>query len=346
MTRILIEDRGRHLQLGEGGAEALLDYFTRMQLVNDGFYFQMDLDGESKLRNVFWADARSRASYEDFGDIVTFDTTYLTNKYGMPFAPFVGVNHHGQSILFGQDYYQFDGIKSTLRKCVYDSQTHGEFEESWKTLLVTYNLEDNDWLRGLYNERASWIPSYLKWVFWAGMTTTQRSESMNAFFDGYVHPTTTLKQFVDQYDSALRKKVENERIADFNSFNTTIQCVTIFQFEKKFQECYTNAKFKEVQEELKGRMYCTPYLLSRKALAVTNVDNYMEAKRYVHMLIDKFSGSSYKPSPPSQALVGASSTCNESMDGVKNNKIGSPLTVRGKGNVAYLDLRVTCGIQR
>jgi zinc finger SWIM domain-containing protein 3 len=68
--------------------------------VNDGFYFQMDLDGESRLRNVFWADARSRACYEDFGDVVTFDTMYLTNKYGMRFALFVGVNHHGQSILF------------------------------------------------------------------------------------------------------------------------------------------------------------------------------------------------------------------------------------------------------
>lgn len=39
--------------------------------------------------------------YESFGDVVTFDTTYLPNKYGMPFARFVGVNHHGQSILLG-----------------------------------------------------------------------------------------------------------------------------------------------------------------------------------------------------------------------------------------------------
>jgi hypothetical protein len=65
-----------------------------MQAMNNGFYAVMDLDDESRLRNVFWADARSRASYESFGDVVTFDTTYLTNKYGMPFASFIGVNHH------------------------------------------------------------------------------------------------------------------------------------------------------------------------------------------------------------------------------------------------------------
>jgi hypothetical protein len=72
-----------------------------MQKQNSQFYYLIDIDDDSRLRNVFWADARSRAAYEYFGQVVTFDTTYLTNKYDMPFAPFVGVNHHGQSMLLG-----------------------------------------------------------------------------------------------------------------------------------------------------------------------------------------------------------------------------------------------------
>ncbi|XP_057492460.1 protein FAR1-RELATED SEQUENCE 5-like [Actinidia eriantha] len=40
-------------------------------------------------------------AYHYFGDVVTFDTTYRTNKYEMPFAPFTGVNHHLHSIQFG-----------------------------------------------------------------------------------------------------------------------------------------------------------------------------------------------------------------------------------------------------
>ena len=35
------------------------------------------------------------------GMFYVFYTTYLTNKYDMTFAPFVGVNHHDQSILLG-----------------------------------------------------------------------------------------------------------------------------------------------------------------------------------------------------------------------------------------------------
>lgn len=44
---------------------------------------------------------RSRVANEDFGDVVCFDATYLINEYELPFANFVGVNHHGQSILLG-----------------------------------------------------------------------------------------------------------------------------------------------------------------------------------------------------------------------------------------------------
>ena len=42
-----------------------------------------------------------KLDYEYFGDVVCFDTTYKKNKDGRPFALFVGVNHHKQTIIFG-----------------------------------------------------------------------------------------------------------------------------------------------------------------------------------------------------------------------------------------------------
>ncbi len=66
------------------------------------------------------------------------------------------------------------------------------------------------------------------------------------FFYNYVHLWITLKEFTDQFDKALRKMVENETRADFKSFNSTIKCVSKFSLEKKFQDIYTNAKFKEM----------------------------------------------------------------------------------------------------
>ncbi|KAL7220215.1 hypothetical protein ACSBR2_013142 [Camellia fascicularis] len=205
----------RHLRLGTGDAEAILTYFTKMQNKNSSFFYVMDLDDDGRFKNVFWADARGRAAYESFGDVVSFDSTYLTNKYDMPFAPFVGVNHLGQSILFGCGLLSNENIRTLI---------FGYFNRGWHASL--------------------------------GMSTTQRSESMNAFFDGYVNSKTTLKQFVEQYDNALRSKVEKGNQVDHAYFHFRIPLITKFDIEKQFQEIYTMAKFKEFQDELRGLIYC------------------------------------------------------------------------------------------
>lgn len=74
--------------MGTGDAKAIQNYFVRMQKQNSLFYYVMDMDDKSCLQNVLWVDTRCRAAYEYFGEIITFDTTYLTNKYDMPFTPF------------------------------------------------------------------------------------------------------------------------------------------------------------------------------------------------------------------------------------------------------------------
>ncbi|XP_057432495.1 protein FAR-RED IMPAIRED RESPONSE 1-like [Lotus japonicus] len=319
-------DKVRRLRLGTGDAQAIQNYFVRKQKQNSQFYYVMDVDDDSHLRNVFWADARSRIAYEYFGEVITFDTTYLTNKYDMPFAPFVGVNHHGHSLLLGcallsnedtqtftwlfsrwlecmhgrapnaiitdQDrtmknaieavfpkarhrwclghimkkvpeklgrHSNYESIKKLLHGAVYDSFSRSDFMERWEKMIKDYELHDNDWLKGLFDERDRWVPVFLRDTFWAGMSTTQRSESMNSFFDGYVNSKTTLKQFVEQYDNALRDKIEKESLADFGSFNTEIACVSIFGFESQFQKAFTNAKFKEFQVEIASMMYCNTF---------------------------------------------------------------------------------------
>lgn len=93
-------ERGR-LKLGEGDAEALRLFFTRMQARNSNFFNIIDLNDQGSVRNVFWADSRSRAAYQYYNDAVLLDTSYVTNKYDLPLATFVGVNHHGQPVLLG-----------------------------------------------------------------------------------------------------------------------------------------------------------------------------------------------------------------------------------------------------
>lgn len=317
----------QHLIGKEGDGKALMSYFSKMREQNSNFFYDIDLDDDFHVRNVFWADARSRATYEYFGDVVTFDTTYLTNKYDMPFATFVGVNHHGQSTLLGcgllsgedtesfvwlfkswlrcmlgkapvgivtdqckavqnaielvfpttrhrwclwhimkkipeklNEYSEYKRIKSAMEGAVYDTHTTTGFEEKWCSFIDKFMLQQNDWLSGLYEERHRWAPTFVRKYFWAGMSTTQRSESMHAFFDGYINSTTSLNQFVKQYDNALSSRAEKEFEADFNSLDTTIPCVSNSSIEKQLQGEYTHAKFKEVQTEFISKMNCAPSL--------------------------------------------------------------------------------------
>ncbi|XP_061364286.1 protein FAR1-RELATED SEQUENCE 5-like [Gastrolobium bilobum] len=84
-----------------GDAQSVINHFRSSQANDPAFVYTMQVDHENRMTNFFWRDGISRIDYNHFGDVVIFDTTYRTNKYNMACAPFIGVNHHKQSVLFG-----------------------------------------------------------------------------------------------------------------------------------------------------------------------------------------------------------------------------------------------------
>ncbi|KAH9703432.1 protein FAR1-RELATED SEQUENCE [Citrus sinensis] len=235
-------DKTRRLQLEEGDAMALLKYFQKKQAECNGFFFSIDLDEEDRLKNVFWADSRNqdRAMQKAIENV--FPTTrhrwclwHIMKKVPEKLGAFK----------------EREGIISSLLSVVYDSLNSDAFEEAWHCMITEYDLWDNDWLNGLYEERHRWVPCYLKGYFWAGMSTTQRNESMNAFFDGFVNSKTNLKQFVKQYENALRRKAELEWQADAkhalavlirNSIELLPERYILSRWRKDVRRCYSKLK--------------------------------------------------------------------------------------------------------
>ncbi|XP_020589558.1 protein FAR1-RELATED SEQUENCE 6-like [Phalaenopsis equestris] len=311
------------LKLGEGDDEAIHQFFSRMQNKNPQFFYSVDLDEHSRMRNLFWADARSRAANRYFGDVVAFDTTCLTEKHDMPLVSIVGVNHHGQSVLLGcgllsketvetyvwffktwltcmmdchpnaiitdlckpiQDAVaevfcrsrhrlclhnimkkvheklrgqeEFKAIKKEIKKLVYDSLRAYEFEREWKEMIENFGLVDKEWLINLYNQRHSWVPLFLKDTFWAGMSVTQRGESLSTYFDGCVYPRTTIKHFLSKYETIIQSKCKKEAQADSESFHKTPLIASKFYMEEQLSKLYTINMFQKFQDELKATMYC------------------------------------------------------------------------------------------
>ncbi|XP_021761373.1 protein FAR-RED IMPAIRED RESPONSE 1-like [Chenopodium quinoa] len=330
------KEKEKRLKMEGGDATAMMAYFDRMQEDNQNFYRAHRLDEEGRLKDVMWVDARSRVSYEEFGDVVCFDATYLTNEYELPFANFVGVNHHGQSILLGGalvshedsdtfswvfrqwmscmgnkepgailtdqaaamrkpleqvmpnarhrwciwhilkkfpdklgkcegydsimfyfDHFKYYDMNSPLKTLIYESFTVGEFERRWSELMSEYNLHDTEWLFDLYDERHMWVPAFMKEHFWARMKTTQRVESINSFFDGFVNRKTKLYEFPDKYKKAMERRVKAEKDADARCRKYLRRLFSVFYIVKFFQEIYTYTKFQEIQTECTRLMHCS-----------------------------------------------------------------------------------------
>ena len=78
----------------------------------------------TELRTYSGRTQAAEGAYLDFGDCITFDTTYKTNKYHMPLGVFVGTNNHLQTTFFGfalirdEDADSFRWLFKTFLRCM------------------------------------------------------------------------------------------------------------------------------------------------------------------------------------------------------------------------------------
>lgn len=83
---------------------------------NPSFHYAFQYDCEEQITNIFRADAKMIIDYANFGDVVSFDTTFGTNKEYRPFGVFVGFNHFRGTIILVLAYFMmrhlilFDGF--------------------------------------------------------------------------------------------------------------------------------------------------------------------------------------------------------------------------------------------
>ncbi|KAJ7967049.1 Protein FAR1-RELATED SEQUENCE like [Quillaja saponaria] len=306
----------------EGDIQLVLDYLRQMDAENPNFFYAVQGDEDHGMNNIFWADPKARMNYTYFGDTVTFDTTYRSNRYRLPFAPFTGVNHHGQPVLFGcaflinesetsfiwlfrtwlmamcgrppvsittdhdsvirsaltqvfpdtrhrfckwhifkkgqeklsHVFLKHPNFEAEFHKCVNLTESIEEFESCWMSLVDRYALSDHEWLQTIYSSRRQWVPVYLRDTFFAEMSITQRSDSMNSYFDGYVNASTNLSQFFKLYEKSLESRNEKEVKADYDTMNTLPILRTPSPMEKQASELYTRKIFMRFQEELVGTL--------------------------------------------------------------------------------------------
>jgi len=188
----------------QGDAKALLTHFSRMSELNKDFYFEIDIDEDSRVRHVFWADARTRAACKYFGDVISFDTTYLTNKYDMPFAPFVGVNHHGQSILLGcgllssEDTSSFVWLFQSWLRCMSNKPPEGIVTDHCKAMQNAIECVFS-------NARHRWCLWHIMKKIPEKLQRFGQYKDIKHMMKNVVYESSTIAEFESEWDSFITK---------------------------------------------------------------------------------------------------------------------------------------------
>lgn len=139
---------------------------------------------------------------------------------------------------------------------IHNSWVEEDFEKKWWSMIERFELQGYERLDSLVIDRNFWVPTYMRDMFFAGMSTTQRSGSINSSFDKYVGKKTSLKEFVEKYKIAMRDRKEKEVHADFSTWHKAPVLKSPSPFEKQMSTIYTHEAFKKFQVEVLGVSAC------------------------------------------------------------------------------------------
>ncbi|KAK9673908.1 hypothetical protein RND81_12G197900 [Saponaria officinalis] len=252
----------------QGDAHELISYFDILKRENPEFYFAIQKDVNGALLNIFWADARCRAMYKAFSDPVSYDMTFLSNRYLMPFSHFVGVNHHGSTVIFAsalvsyKDTETFEWVFERWIECMGRAPTvmltdqckamegaiRKVFPHTKHRLCLWHILQNAD--KNLRSHpQFTAIDRDMRTLV---HESTTEHEFKNMWAEMVESIETGLKQFIDQYEFALKRKAEEENVLNFADKNRPLKWDQGILFEDDFHKVYTNKKFQEVKDEVYG----------------------------------------------------------------------------------------------
>ncbi|KAL2936351.1 Protein FAR1-RELATED SEQUENCE 6 [Bienertia sinuspersici] len=152
--------------------------------------------------------------------------------------------------------HNYDAVRKSLTKAVYETLKVSDFEAAWGRMVQQFGISNHEWLRSLYEDRAQWVPVYLKDTFFAGMSTAKPAEVLHPFFEKYVHKQTPLKEFLDKYELALHKKHKEETLSDIESRSSSSLLKTRCSFEQQLSKIYTKEIFQKFQLEVEEMYSC------------------------------------------------------------------------------------------
>ncbi|OAY39632.1 protein FAR1-RELATED SEQUENCE 11 [Manihot esculenta] len=133
---------------------------------------------------------------------------------------------------------------------LYNLESVEDFELGWRDMVNSFELHNNRHITNLYALRTLWALPYLRSHFFAGMTATGHSKSINAFIQRFLSAQTRLAHFVEQVAVAIDFK---DQAAEQQTMQQNLQNICLktgAPMESHAASVLTPYAFSKLQEQL------------------------------------------------------------------------------------------------
>nr|GFA09512.1 hypothetical protein [Tanacetum cinerariifolium] len=105
--------RSVNCYIGDNDAQMLIHNMENRKKHVSDFSFDYLVEN-TKLTTIFWADEVSKYNYKEFGDVLSFDATFKTNKNKMVFVPFTAIDNHKKCVMVTASLLKNETTKSYI----------------------------------------------------------------------------------------------------------------------------------------------------------------------------------------------------------------------------------------
>ncbi|XP_027071913.1 protein FAR1-RELATED SEQUENCE 5-like [Coffea arabica] len=115
----------------------------------------------------------------------------------------------------GNHYKKNSDLPYMFDACMYEIEEVEQFNRVWEAMVKKYNLENNEWLFGLYRIRDKWARCMMKERWTVGIRNTRLSESLNVAIKNHLKLDHDLVQFFRHFNQVVDEKRHNKLIAEY-----------------------------------------------------------------------------------------------------------------------------------
>lgn len=178
-----------------------------------------------------------------------------------------------------------DSFSSDLCGCFLHSDEEA-FVNSWKAMLDAYNIWEDEWLHGLFEEREKWALPYSKHIFSADIETALLSQGSINSLKKYVKHESHILQFVKHFGRVVNDWRYKELEANYDMGQHEPKLMGDVIMLKQVREIYTPIIFKLFHQEYENSLNI---VINQCIDAVSSVEykvsTYGEARHYTVLYI-------------------------------------------------------------